>query len=294
MNYIQNTGAAYSGFSGRSVVIFITAVFMFSCESSIPKRTSKPNVIIILADDLGYGDLGVYNKYSLVPTPNIDRLASQGIRFTAAYCPIAVCSPTRYALMTGTYPWRSWNKHGVMRNYERSMIDSSQLTLPQMFQKSGYTTAGFGKWHLGTKFPTLDGEKPKGFGTFYAVDNGANIDLSGEVSDGAVDHGFEHWLGFSCASECFVLKDKKIIGALKHDFYTVEQTPNKESIDMIPMDEYLPYITDASLQFLQDASHKKDRPFFLYYAPYVPHVPLSVSKSFLGSTQAGLLWRLCT
>ncbi|SDS64109.1 arylsulfatase [Gramella sp. MAR_2010_147] len=276
-------------FSCTILIILVSAGILSSCDSqkNVEAKKPKPNVILILADDLGYGDIGVYNEYSLVPTPNIDTLASQGIRFTDAYCPIAICSPTRYSLLTGTYAWRSRKKHGVMRNYERSMMKDGQLTLPQMFQKSGYTTAGFGKWHLGTLFPTLDGEKPVGYGKFYEPDNGRNIDLFGEVSDGPIDHGFNHWIGFSCASECFVFKDKTIIGALEHDFYTIDETPNKESIDMIPMDDYLPYITDASLEFLKNASAKKDKPFFLYYSPYVPHVPLAVSKEFLGSTQAG-------
>ncbi len=251
------------------------------------KEKSRPNIIMILADDLGYGDLGVYNDYSLVPTPNLDNLASEGIRFTDAYCPIAVCSPTRYSLMTGTYAWRSRKKDGVMRNYEKSMMEDSQLTLPQMLKKVGYRTGGFGKWHLGTEFPTLDDEKPVGYGTFYHSQNGSNIDISGKVSDGPVDHGFQHWLGFSCASECFVFKNKEIVGALEHDFYTIEKTPGKEKLDIISMDSYLPLITDASIEFLNEAQQNKERPFFLYYAPYVPHVPLAVSESFLGSTEAG-------
>lgn len=253
------------------------------------QNQQKPNILIILADDLGYGDLQVYNEESLVPTPNLDQLAAQGMRFTDAYTPVSVCSPTRYTLMTGEYSWRSWKKSGVMANYEPSMIDASMVTLPEMLRDAGYTTAGFGKWHLGTSFPTLDGEKPAGYGKFRADNNGENLDLSKSVYDGPLDHGFEHWLGFSCASECWILEDKTIMGAIGHDLYTIEATPNKEHIKTIPLEDYLPFITDSTLQFMEQyAEEDQEKPFFLYYAPYVPHIPLAVSPEFRGRTEAGL------
>lgn len=252
-------------------------------------KGNAPNVIIILADDLGYGDLACYNPASLVPTPNLNRLAAEGIRLTRAYCPVSVCSPSRYGLMTGRYSWRSWKKSGVMRNYEPSMIASSITTLPEMLRQSGYKTAGFGKWHLGTTFPTLDGQKPAGYGEFRADDNGANIDLSQPVSDGPLDHGFDHWYGFSCASECWILADNAIQGAIGHDLYTIEATPNREHIEVIPLADYLPVITERSLDFLEkEAATGNRQPFFLYFAPYVPHIPLAVSEAFRGLTQAGL------
>lgn len=276
-------------FSGpNSILLFLSGIILLTgCETK--PELERPNIVIILADDLGYGDLGCYNSNSLVPTPNLDRLAAEGIRLTRAYCPVAVCSPTRYALMTGRYPWRSRKKSGVMANYEPSMIDSSLLTLPEMLQKAGYTTAGFGKWHLGTSFPTLDGEKPAGFGKFRADNNGANLDLKKPVWDGPVDHGFDRWLGFSCASECWILDDKKITGAIGHDLYTIEAAPNKENIGVIPLADYLSYITEHALQFLDRKAASKDgQPFFLYFSPYVPHVPLAVSEKFRGTTEAGL------
>ncbi len=248
---------------------------------------SKPNIVIILADDLGYGDLQCYNPNSLIPTPNLDRLAAEGMRLTDAYCPVSVCSPTRYSLMTGRYPFRGWKKSGVMANYEPSMIADELLTLPEMLQQAGYTTAGFGKWHLGTTFPTLDGEKPAGYGKFRADNNGANLDFSKPVSDGPIDHGFDHWLGFSCASECWIFKDKMVTGAILHDLYTVEAAPNADELKKIPLQDYLSFITDNTLQFLSNHA-ENEKPFFLYYSPYVPHVPLAVSEKFQGSTEAGL------
>jgi len=271
------------------LIILIVFLGISSCNKKQQPTVLHPNIVIILADDLGYGDLGSYNKNSLIPTPNLDRLASEGIRLTNAYCPVSVCSPSRFALMTGNYPWRSWKKQGVMSNYEPSMIANNQLTLPGMLQESGYITAGYGKWHLGATFSTIDGEKPSGYGKFKAEDNGSNLDLFQPISDGPIDHGFDHWMGFSCASECWVMEDKKIVGALKHDYYTIESTPNKDHITSIALDEFLPLVTKKSIEFLKKhKTQNSNKPFFLYYAPYVPHVPLAVGKKFIGMTEAGL------
>ena len=267
----------------------VLGLLVFSCGNHKNTKQTHPNIVFILADDLGYGDLGVYNPNSLIPTPNLDKLAMQGVRLTDAYCPVSVCTPSRFALMTGTYPFRSRKKTGVMSNYEPSLIEEGQLTLMQMLQKMGYTTAGYGKWHLGASFPTLDGKKPVGYGKFKADNNGANIDLSKPVSGGPVDHGFDNWLGFSCASECWVLEGNNIMGILEHDYYNVDAAQNKEHLRFFPREQYLSFLTDKSSQFMTDHVDKnKDNPFFLYYAPYVPHIPLAVSDKFIGSTDAGL------
>lgn len=274
--------------SPSSLFLLVGILLGESCGEKDRQNATSPNIIIILADDLGYGDVGSYNENSLVPTPNLDKLASEGISLTDAYCPAAVCSPSRFALMTGSYPWRSWNKYGVLQNYEPSMIAKGQLTLPQMLQQAGYVTAGFGKWHLGASFPTVDGQKPAGYGMFRADDNGANLDFSKHVYDGPVDHGFDHWLGFSCASECFIIDGKKITGALQHDYYTIEAASDTEHLQLIAMDKYLAYITKRSLEFLEGHKAKKEKkPFFLYFSPYVPHTPLAPSKKFKGTTEAG-------
>jgi len=258
-------------------------------SQSINASVLNPNILLILADDLGYGDLGCYQSASKVPTPNLDRLAAEGIRFTNAYCPVSVCTPTRYSLMTGRYPWRSSKKSGVLGNYEPSMIEKGRMTLPKMLREAGYETAGFGKWHLGTTFPTTDGKSPVGYGKFRDDNNGANLDFTKPVTDGPTEHGFDHWLGFSCASECWILRDDRVMGAIIHDLYTIEAAPGIDQLQRIPLADYLPFITEKSIDFIKTRTEKKDeKPFFLYFAPYAPHIPLTVSPDFIGKTHAGV------
>lgn len=288
-NNIIKKFIAMKNFIQINLMFFAYLLMSCSVQEKEIQKDPLPNILFIFADDLGYGDLGVYNSNSKVPTPNLDQLAKEGIRFTEAYCPVSVCSPTRYALMTGEYPWRSWKKTGVMTNYEPSMIEEGLLTLPQMLQNAGYQTAGFGKWHLGTTFPTKDGERPVGYGKFQDDLNGANLDFSKPVSDGPLDRGFNHWLGFSCASECWIFEDNQVMGAIIHDLYTIEAAPGTENLKKIPLEGFLPFITQESINYLQQYNkEKKEEPFFLYYSPYVPHIPLAVDQAFIGKTDAGL------
>src|SRR5260370_898098 len=110
--------------------------------------SARPNIVLILADDLGYGDPGCYNPASKIPTPNIDRLAAQGMRFTDAHTPSAVCTPTRYGILTGRYCWRTSLKKGVLDGYSPLLIEPGRLTVASLLKQQGYATACLGKWHL--------------------------------------------------------------------------------------------------------------------------------------------------
>jgi arylsulfatase A-like enzyme len=121
----------------------------------------RPNVVMILADDLGYGDLGSYNPRSKIPTPNLDRLAAQGTRFTDAHAPAAVCTPTRYGLLTGRYCWRTRLKTNVLGPWGAPLIEPGRLTLPALFRRHGYTTACLGKWHPAGPGPRETASPPR-------------------------------------------------------------------------------------------------------------------------------------
>mgnify|MGYP001328961047 FL=1 len=170
------------------VSIFIA---FFSCNKvDLP----KPNVIIIYADDLGYGDVSSYGLGTL-QTPNIDKIANDGIRFTNGYASSATCSPSRYALMTGTYPWR--NKNAKILTGANLIIDTTEMTLPKMFKSMGYRTGIVGKWHLGlgdgrntVRDTTETGAVPRDLG--YGPGVRGNIDYNNKISPGPNEVGFEH------------------------------------------------------------------------------------------------------
>ncbi|MHC4884642.1 MAG: sulfatase-like hydrolase/transferase [Planctomycetota bacterium] len=119
---------------------------------------AKPNVLLILADDLGYGDVGVYNPESRIPTPHLDRLAGEGMMFTDAHASAAQCSPTRYSVLTGRYPWRTRLKTSVLRHFDTPLLEKGRETLASLFKNQGYATAGVGKWHLGLGWQAKEGQ----------------------------------------------------------------------------------------------------------------------------------------
>src|SRR5438874_9533120 len=124
-------------------ILVISAVLALSWPATAfgQDKKSLPNIVIILADDLGYGDVGCYNKDSKIPTPHLDRLAQQGMRFTDAHTPSAVCSPTRYGLLTGRYSWRGALKKGVLQGYDPLLIEPGRMTLASLLRRHGYVTA---------------------------------------------------------------------------------------------------------------------------------------------------------
>ncbi len=158
------------------------------------ESTSQPNIVLILADDLGYGDVGCYNSESKVPTPNLDRLANAGMRFTDAHSPSTVCTPTRYSLMTGRMAFRN-GMGGVFTGAGGPcLIEAERLTLPQMLRDQGYATACFGKWHIGMTFFDHEG-RPINQNGLKAVQR---IDYSRPIPDGPIARGFDQFFGTAC------------------------------------------------------------------------------------------------
>ncbi len=145
----------------KTMSLGAAALTMPGCVSAarqVSDRTpTHPNIVFVMADDMGYGDVGCYNTESKIPTPNIDRLATQGIRFTDAHSPSAVCTPTRYGVLTGRYCWRTWLKSGVVGGYTNPLIEPGRTTVGSLLQKQGYRTACIGKWHLGVGWTRHNG-----------------------------------------------------------------------------------------------------------------------------------------
>jgi arylsulfatase A len=154
---------------------------------------NKPNIIFIMADDMGYGDVGCYNPDSKIPTPNMDALAAQGICFTDAHSPSAVCTPSRYGVITGRYCWRSSLKRAVLFGYEPPLIETDRLTVANLLQGEGYHTACIGKWHIGLEYPTkpgksIDVDAPLPWGEPTREDE-ESVDFTKPVTGGPIDGG---------------------------------------------------------------------------------------------------------
>ncbi len=186
------------------IFFFFLSFFVFQ----YPLVASKPNIVFILADDLGYGDVSCYNPESKVTTPNLDRMAQEGMKFNDAHSPSTVCTPTRYSIMTGRMAFRL-NYRGVFTGVGGpGLITADRLTLPGMLQNQGYETALFGKWHIGMTFLDKDGrviddkERPSHIDSDAQVNLGIEavkrVDYSRASPDAPVHRGFDHFFGTVC------------------------------------------------------------------------------------------------
>lgn len=235
----------------------------------------RPNVVLILADDLGYGDLGCYNPTGKIPTPHLDRLAGQGMRFTDAHSGSSVCTPTRYGLLTGRYSWRSRLQQGVLGGYSPRLIEPGRATLATFLKKQGYATACIGKWHLGMDWPL------KGGGVADDYDDGPNVDYGAAIANGPTTVGFDSYFGISASLDMppyVFIRDDRTVG-----LPTVEKTwirtglaaPDFEAVDVLPS------MAAEAVKTLETWA-KQDRPFFLYMPLPAPHTPIVPSASWRG------------
>ncbi len=243
-----------------------------------------PNIVVILADDLGYGDVRCYNADSKIHTPNLDRLAAEGIRFTDAHAPDAVCTPTRYGLLTGRYAFRSRLKSGVLPPWGRTLIEEGRLTLPALLREHGYATACIGKWHLGWAWPTKDGLPPA------STDGLGNVDCTKSVASGPTTRGFDYYFGVDLPNYppyCFIENDRTV------GLPSVPAPLQKGAINrpgpMLPgwnLTNILPELTRRAVRYLEDAA-QASKPFFLYFPLTAPHYPIVPTEEFKGRSQAG-------
>lgn len=278
----------------RVIALLASCVAMLavaSAQSSPP--ANKPNVIIILADDLGYGDVGCYNKESKIATPHLDKLAAQGMRFTDAHTPSAVCTPTRYGLLTGRYAWRTRLKNGVLDGFDPPLIEEGRTTIADFLRAQGYATAAVGKWHLGMNWtPQADQTlAARGSGGFRA---GREIDFTRELTGGPLDHSFDEYFGISASLDmspyCFI-EGRRTVGI------PIEQTPEDKTLVMnqVPgvrtpgftLEGVLPALTRRAVEFIEARSKQPRQPFFLYLPLTSPHLPVVANKEWRGKSGAG-------
>ena len=246
----------------------------------------RPNIIVILADDQGFGDLGANNPQSKIATPQLDALAKGGLRFTDGHTSSGVCTPTRYSLLTGRYHWRTRLQSGVLGGFSPPLIDKDRLTVAGLLKQQGYATACFGKWHLGMSFPVAGGGFADDGGDYSkSPKNVGVIDFSGDIVGGPVDHGFDTFFGISASLDMppFVwIKDRRmteIPSATKTWLRTGPAGPKFEAVDVLPS------VIDHSIAFIE-AQRKSDptKPFFIYIPLNAPHTPIVPTKEFQGSS----------
>ena len=238
------------------------------------EQASSPNVVLILADDLGWGDVRSNNPDSAMITPRIDGIRASGVNFTDGHSPSSVCSPTRYGLLTGRYAWRSWLTRGNLSVHDRPLIGPDWPTLGTLLQGQGYRTAAIGKWHLGMEFARLADIE-----AVTEVNRG--IDFDAVILDGPLDHGFDEFFGTS--SNLFwqphvYIRDRRF-------------TANPDRGDQPASGRYeygdvLDRMTEEAVSFIEREG-QTDTPFFLYLPLHTPHTPTVPNAQFDGLTGLG-------
>ena len=258
---------------------YISILILFS--TSAIAQNQKPNIVFILTDDLGYGDIAALNEQGKIKTPNINRIAKAGVTFTDAHSSSAVCTPSRYGILTGRYNWRSTLKSGVLGFYGKPIIPTSRTTMASMLREKGYQTACIGKWHLGLNWTTKDGQKP--------VDNGKanNLDYAQKLTGGPTDLGFDYYFGVDAPNypPYAFIQNNEILGN-PNEYYTfdkeLDSRPGTGVKDWKQVD-VLPVLNKKTTDFIAEAS-KNNKPFFLYLPFTGPHTPVVPTTEFLGKS----------
>jgi arylsulfatase A len=276
--------------------LLLTLGLIFVSSASAQEHADLPNIVVILADDLGYGDISCYNPESKVLTPNIDRLAAEGLLFTDAHSPSTVCTPTRYSLLTGRMAFRT-GMRGVFTGVGGPcMIEGDRLTLPGMLTEAGYETACFGKWHVGMTFFDEAGE-PINKNGLEAV---KRVDYSRSIPDSPIHRGFDHFFGtVSCPTTdwlyAFVDGDRVPVpptgildrGPLPKHPYSRDNRPGMIAPDF-DLEEVDLVFLEKSVAFIEkQVKTTPERPFFLYHAMQAVHLPSFAADTFKGRSEAG-------
>ena len=253
---------------------------------SSAKDSAKPNIIWIMADDLGYGDLSCLNEGSKIQTPNMDRMAREGVIFTDAHSPSAVCTPTRYGVMTGRYCFRSPMKRGVLAGGSPPLIPADRLTVPALLRSRGYATAGVGKWHLGLGWQTADGKPVAG--------DMSNVDFSKPFGHGPTTLGFDYYFGISASLDMPPYTYLENNRAVELPSSTTESKAFPVNWRLGPLakgfkhQEVLGRLTEKATGWIDNwGKAKSGKPFFLYFPLSAPHTPVVPADSFKGKTGVG-------
>lgn len=279
------------------ILLNIVAVFYILQITQVvaQKNGGTPNIVIIYADDMGYGDMSCQNTEAKLKTPNLDKLASEGIRFTDGHSSSGICSPSRYALLTGQYHWR--RMHGIVNSFGKPVFKENEFTLPRMLKSKGYTTACIGKWHLGWNWEILS--KPSGevfqWGKMRPFYKPNELNFNDPITGGPIDQGFDYYFGdgtINFPPYAFIENDRFVVKpTVDLDFFGKEVPEGEWGCRYGPMAEgwdlykVLPTLTEKAVAYIE--KQKKGKPFLLYFALPCPHEPIIPNNEFLNKTDAG-------
>lgn len=259
----------------------------------------KPNILIILADDLGYGDVQAYNPTrGKIPTPHLDKLAAAGMRFTDGHSSSGVCSPSRYALLTGRYHWRTRLQTGIVPLWGAPLIAPERMTIGTLAKQHGYRTAAIGKWHLGWDWPIAQ-EDRKLFGGGREADTSPASEVhraawtkvfSQPIPGGPTSRGFDAYFGTdvpNCPPYCFIENDRTVgtpsVFLPKEFFRNHLATLPGPALPDWKLEQILPALTERACRFITESSARKE-PFLLYLPLTTPHTPLAVNAEWKGKS----------
>lgn len=264
--------------------------FFISCQTNkevIVEEKKQPNIIYILADDLGYGDIGAFNANGKIKTPFIDKLAEDGMKFTDAHSPSAVCTPTRYGIITGRYSWRSALKNGVLTGKSKALIPNDRATVASVLKKAGYMTSFIGKWHLGWDWAEKDTVNFGGEG--WSATDFDNLDFSRELRNTPNNLGFDYAYGHSGSLDMapyVYVQNGKITAEVDH---ITEDTgkytwwrKGPTASDFIH-DDVTPNFFRKAMNYVKESS-KSEKPFFMYLALPSPHTPILPTEAWKGKS----------
>lgn len=273
----------------KNIVITCFLCFLFFSQigytqkKSISLKNSRPNIIYILADDLGIGDLSIYNENSKISTPNLDKMGKEGMKFTDAHTSSSVCTPTRYGILTGRYNWRTPLKEFVTWGNSPVLIKKNRLTVAQLLKDNGYKTANIGKWHLGLNW-AMKNNSPEFEHFSHRKDrlNFKNIDYSKPLKSGALNLGFDYSFMIAASLNMppfvYLENDKTTMIPAGISLQTKKQSPyatwiRGEIADDFKHEEVLPNVVNKSISFIKENANKEEA-FFMYIPLPSPHNPV--------------------
>jgi arylsulfatase A-like enzyme len=273
---------------GLALVLLVSSMDLRAADEA--RTSTKPNIVVILDDDFGVGDIQAHYPGNKIPTPHLDRLVREGRSFTDAHSSSAVCSPTRYGLLTGRYNWRTRLQEWVIAAYEPPLISNTRPTLPGFLRQHGYHTACIGKWHLGWQWP---GPQPSRMTEKRNAQAFLDWDFEKPIEGGPTDRGFDYYFGVDLPNLppfTYIENDRVLVRptakfqpdagegvVLPNRFAGAAAAPNWR------MQDVLPEVTRRAVRYIHERA-EQDSPLFLYFALTSPHEPIVPSERFLGKS----------